>query len=232
MLKCISLSKKFGKLLALNNINLTINDNEIVGLIGPNGSGKTTLINCVTGLLKPSSGEIIFRGKNINGLSPHKICRMGISRTFQTPRLFKRLSVLENVLVAAGGDESYALQILEWVGLLNLKDVETGRLNFLQIRLLELARALASNPKIVFIDEIVAGLTPDEIEKFIELLKDIKAKGITIVWVEHVLKAMIDVVERMFVLNEGNLIAEGKPSDVLEREEVITAYLGQRIIKK
>jgi branched-chain amino acid transport system permease protein len=157
---------------------------------------------------------------------------MGISRTFQTPRLFKRLSVLENVLLAAGGDESYALQILEWVGLLNLKDVETGRLNFLQIRLLELARALASNPKIVFIDEIVAGLTPDEIEKVIELLKDIKAKGITIVWVEHVLKAMIDVVERMFVLNEGNLIAEGKPSDVLEREEVITAYLGQRIIKK
>ncbi len=224
------MTKSFGKLMALNGVDLTVNEGDILGLIGPNGSGKTTLINCISGLYKPTSGSITFMGKNIVKLKPYSICKIGIARTFQVPRPFLRLTVLENVMVGAGGDREFALKCIERVGLSEIKDVQAKNLTFHQIRLMEIARALATKPKLLLLDEVISGLNPVEIDESIKLLEEIRRMGITILWVEHVMRAIMKVADRIAVLNEGKKIAEGEPKEIANDKEVIQAYLGKRYI--
>ncbi len=230
LLECKAVTKRFGKLLALDNVDLTISKGEIVGLIGPNGSGKTTLINCISGFYKPTGGVITFMGKNIVNLKPYSICKMGIARTFQVPKPFLRLTVLENVMVSTGGDRDFALKCIEYTGLSEVKDVQARNLTFHQIRLMEVARALALRPKLLLIDEIMSGLNPTEIDASIKLIEGIRETGITILWIEHVMRAIMKVAERIVVLQEGRKIAEGKPEEIANNEKVIAAYLGERHI--
>lgn len=207
---------------------MTINEGEISGLIGPNGSGKTTLINCITGFYKPTSGKIMFLGRDITGLKSYTICKMGVARTFQIPRPFLRLTALENAMVSAGDDKDFALDCIERVGLLHVKDTKARNLTFNQIRMLEIARALASRPRLILIDEAMAGLNPVEINRSLELLKEIRESGLTLLWVEHVMRAIMKAVDRIAVLQKGRKIAEGEPKQIANDKRVIAAYLGER----
>lgn len=207
---------------------MTINEGEISGLIGPNGSGKTTLINCITGFYKPTSGKIMFLGRDITGLKSYTICKMGVARTFQIPRPFLRLTALENAMVSAGDDKDFALDCIERVGLLHVKDTKARNLTFNQIRMLEIARALASRPRLILIDEAMAGLNPVEINRSLELLKEIRESGLTLLWVEHVMRAIMKAVDRIAVLQKGRKIAEGEPKQIANDKSVIAAYLGER----
>jgi len=230
LLECRKVTKNFGKLMALKNVNLNIDENEILGLIGPNGSGKTTLINCITNFYKSTNGKILFMGKDITGLKPYTISKMGIARTFQIPRPFLRLTTLENAMVSADGNRDLALECIKRVGLSDVKDVQARNLTFHQIRMLELARALASKPKLILLDEVMAGLNPVEIDESIKLLKEIRETGVTLLWVEHVMRAIMKAADRIVVLQEGRKIAEGKPKQIANDTRVIAAYLGERYI--
>jgi ABC-type branched-subunit amino acid transport system ATPase component len=216
--------------MALNGVDLIINQGDVLGLIGPNGSGKTTLINCISGFYKPTNGSIIFQGKNISKLKSYSICKMGIARTFQVPRPFLRLTVLENVMVSSSGDRDFASKCVDLVGLSEIKDVQTKNLTFHQIRLMEIARALASKPKLLLLDEVMSGLNPVEVDASINLLKEIRETGITIMWVEHVMRAIMKAVDRIIVLQEGKKIAEGTPKQIANDERVIAAYLGEKYV--
>ena len=230
LLECKAVTKSFGKLMALNGVDLSVNEGEMLGLIGPNGSGKTTLINCISGFYKPTSGNVNFMGENIVKSKSYSICKMGIARTFQIPRPFLRLTVLENVMVSASGDRNFALKCIERVGLSEIKDVQTKNLTFHQIRLMEIARALASKPKLLLLDEVMSGLNPVEIDESIKLLEEVRETGTTILWVEHVMRAIMKAVDRIAVLQEGKKIAEDKPKQIANDEKVIAAYLGERYI--
>ena len=229
ILRCEKIVKRFGGLEALKGVDLDVDEGVIVGLIGPNGSGKTTLINCVTGLYSPTSGRIFFKDKEITGLKNYQICRLGIARTFQIPRPFPSLTVLQNVMVATL-DKSYAMECLKLTGLIDKRDILAKNLTAHQMRMLELARALATNPKILMIDEVMAGLNPVEIENTIQVIKELKKRGLTIVWVEHVMRAIMKAADYIYVLHEGLKIAEGKASEVANDEKVIEAYLGEKYV--
>jgi len=228
LIECQKLTKRFGGLVALKEVDLQLNEGEVLGLIGPNGSGKTTLINCVTGFYRPTAGKVIFNGKDITGQNNCEICRKGLARTFQIPRPFPRLTVLENVVVGSRGDREIALRSLEEVGLHSMKDTLAKNLTTHQTRMLEVARAMATNPKVLLLDEVMAGLNPVEIEETISLLGKVREGGLTLLWVEHVMRAIMKAADRLVVLHEGKKIAEGMPSEIASSEKVVEAYLGER----
>jgi branched-chain amino acid transport system ATP-binding protein len=230
--------KRFGGLVAVNNVSLGVEKGEIFGLIGPNGAGKTTLLNVMAGVYKPDAGVIGFEGEDITGLSPERICRAGIARTFQVSRPFLKMSALENVKVAAvfgnrkplEDPQAYAEEMLEFVGFPLPKETLAEGLNAVQIKKLDLARALASNPKLLLLDESAAGLTPTELLESMELIRRVRDKGITVVMVEHVMRAIMQICDRIGVLHYGQKIAEGTPDEITEDEKVADAYLGDRYL--
>jgi len=240
MLEVKNVSKYFGGLAALKNVSFTY-DGGILGIIGPNGAGKTTLFNVITGVYKPTSGKVFFEGKDITGLAPHKIRRLGIARTFQIPRPFGRETVLENVVVAGlfgrvgrvsrEEVEKEAMELLEFVGLKDKADLRASSLNIFQRKLLEIARGLISRPKLLMLDEIVAGLTPAEVDRVVELVKKInKEMGVNIIWIEHVMRAIMRSAEWIIVLDFGEIISEGPPEKVAKDPKVIKAYLGEEYV--
>ena len=228
LLECQGVKKHFGGIIALNGVDLQLDKGEILGLIGPNGSGKTTLINCITGFYRPTAGKVIFEGKEITGSKNFQICRMGIARTFQIPRPFVRLTVLQNALIGSHGDRDIALKSLDEVGMRPLENTLAKNLTTHQMRVLELARALATNPSLLMVDEVMAGLNPTEVEEMIHLLGKIRDGGRTLLWIEHVIRAIMKRADRIVVLREGEKIAEGPPSEIAASQKVVDAYLGEK----
>ena len=231
--------KEFGRLQVLKDISFTLRNGEILGLIGPNGTGKTTLVNLITGILPYSTGDMRFFGKSIKGLKPFQIGRLGISRTFQIVQPVSNMSTLENVTVGAlfgrsGGIKTVrearwkAEEILDMFGLLAKKDLPAEGLNVAERKRLGLARSLAMCPKLLLLDEIMAGLNPSEIEEAVNLIKKIRDTGVTIILIEHIMRAISNVSDRILVLHNGEKIIEDIPEVVLNDKKVIEAYLGKR----
>jgi branched-chain amino acid transport system ATP-binding protein len=237
LLQVEKLNKSFGGLMAICELNFEIFEGEIFGVIGPNGSGKTTLFNVITGFLKAHSGKVIFMGKDITGLPPHQICRKGIARIFQLVKPFAQLTVLANVMVGGMYGRNSAsnmkqareksTEILNFVGLGNKMEVAAHQLTMAERKRLELARALAAHPQLLLLDELMAGLNPAETEIAMELVKKIRGSGITVIMVEHIMKAVLGISDRIMVLNAGMKIAEGFPKEVVKNQQVIEAYLGK-----
>lgn len=233
ILEITDINKAFGGLQALSGVTITINKGEVYGLIGTNGSGKTTLFNIVCGFFKPEKGAITFKGRNITGLPPDKVCKIGIGRCFQTVQPFRSMSPMENARVARAygrkvpQDKELSLDdIMDIVGLTRKKDLVTENLTLPDKKNVEIARALAGNPELILFDEVASGLTGKEIEGRIALMKKLSRMGITIVVVEHIMKLIKGICDRVGVLHTGRLICEGRPDKVAADERVIEAYLG------
>ena len=238
MLDCIDVSKEFGGLKALKAVNFTVNENEIAGLVGPNGSGKSTLLNVISGMYKPNSGLVKFLNEDISRLPPHQICARGITKTSQTVQSFIEMTALENVYVGAlfgrKAEDDFdslnkAKELLDFVGLGKDKfNVPAKNLNVIELRRVQLARALATSPKLLLLDELLTGLTPKESDEAIALIKRINKQGVTLLIVEHVMRVIMGLCGRVVVLHHGEKICEGNPKEVCNDENVIKVYLGKK----
>lgn len=237
LLQLQNVSRNFGGLAALSEVSFDLHPGEILGLIGPNGAGKTTLVNLVTGVYRPSSGQIIFEDKRINRLKTYAIARMGIARTFQVMQPFPEMTVVDNVaagaLFATGAStleeaKELAQEHLEYVGLKRFANTPAASLTLPNRKRLELAKSLAMNPKLLLLDEVMAGLNSVEIDQSLGLIKSLVEKGITILLIEHIMKVVMSVCSRVVVLHHGSLICEGQPNYVTSDPQVIKAYLGPK----
>ncbi len=234
MLDVQNISMFFGGLAALSKVTFDVRQGEILALIGPNGAGKTTLFNCVNGFYKPSIGEVSFKGQRISGLKPHQVCRLGVARTFQVVKPLQRMSVFDNVLASAflrnptrASASAVAEEMLHFTGLWDDKDMLSKGLPLGKRKRLEIARALATQPEFLLLDESFAGLNPAELDVSIEIIKGIKARGITIMIIEHHMKVIMSISDRIVVLNYGQKIAEGTPAEIGQNAQVVEAYLGE-----
>ena len=239
VIEASDVSRNFGGVRALSGVDFTVRPQEILGIIGPNGAGKTTLFNVLNGVFPPSRGRIRFHGRDLTGLRPSQVCALGIGRTFQVVRSFSRMTLLENVVVGAfvqSASDSEAVArargALDRVGLGGLDETPAQALTNYQLRLMELARALAAHPELLLLDEPFAGLATEEIENFMELIKGLRAEGLTIVIIEHTMNVMVKLVDRFVVLDHGCVIADGAPQQVIKETSVIKAYLGDKWIQR
>jgi ABC-type branched-subunit amino acid transport system ATPase component len=238
ILELHGVGKRFGGLPAVEDVTFEVDEGEIVALVGPNGAGKSTLLKSIGGMHAPTAGTIRFDGTDITGHTAHRARHAGVAMVLQTPRPFETMTVGENVIVGAmfGDDRTRAVdavrradEMLEFVGLAQRRDEPVGNLNLHEKRFLEIARQLAGRPRLILLDEIMAGLNDSELEGSIQMVRRARADlGVTVIWVEHVMKAVMNLAERILVLNFGELIADGAPRDVMRLPSVVTAYLGER----
>jgi len=239
LLQLKSIYKTFNNFSVLSNIDFSISEGEIVGLVGPNGAGKTTLFNLICGRYRPSSGKILFEGIDITSLKPHAICRLGISRTFQSSRPFHMMSSMQNILVghifgkgfslrADPEDRQAALELLEVVGIAHKAATPAGQLTLSEQRRLDLARALATRPKLLLLDEVAAGFSPVLVKQAIQLINRVRGRGVTLLIIDHFLNLSLKVSDRLLALDHGEIIAEGPPQMVMRNRDVLQAYLGLR----
>lgn len=229
------LSKRFGGLKAIDDVSIYLKRGETLGLIGANGAGKTTLFNMISGVLKPTSGTITFDGVEIQKKKAHEICKMGIGRTYQIVQPFTTLTLLENVLAGAlmrhprvSDAREVAEGIIDMLGIGHLKNTKGASLTLIQLKRMEIARALATEPKVLLLDEVMAGLNPGERVELLETMQKIKETGVSIIIIEHIMKVIMTLADRAYVLNQGRLIAEDTPQKVMENPEVIKSYIGER----
>jgi branched-chain amino acid transport system ATP-binding protein len=234
LLEIQNISKIFGGLTAINNLSCTVDPGDIVGLIGPNGAGKTTLFNCISGFFKPESGSIIFNNDNITGVRPDLICHKGVARTFQNVKSFGEMTLFDNVMVGSfsaaknkAESKDIAINSLEFVGLIDRADDLAKDLTIGNRKKLEVARAIATNPKLLLLDEVMAGLNSTELQQMLLLLRELNARGIAILLIEHIMAAVMNISKKVIVIHHGEKIAEGLPSEVSTNKLVIEAYFGE-----
>jgi len=235
LLEVRGVTRRFAGLVANDDVSFSVNEGEIVSVIGPNGAGKSTLFGCITGFLRPDRGRVLFGGRDITGLGADRICRLGVARTFQIVQVIADMTVLENVMTGAflrhrGRREAgiHAMGVLEATGLAERRNQAGSALTIADKKRLEVAMALATDPRLLMLDESMAGLTPVELREIIELLRAVRKRGVTLVIVEHVMEAVMQLSDRVVVLNSGRKIVEGAPGEVVKDPAVIQAYLGER----
>jgi branched-chain amino acid transport system ATP-binding protein len=233
LLSLQNLEKKFGALVVTDDVSFDVAEGEIVGILGPNGAGKTTLFNLIAGTVRPDAGRVVFKDTDISALGAAERCKRGISRSFQVPHPFNGMSVFENILVGAAfgrnaaDPEAHALKVMELTGLKKKANHLASSITLLERKRLEMARALATEPELLLLDEIAGGLTESECQSLLSAIRDVHQSGVTIVWIEHVVHALLSVAQRLVVLNFGKLIVDGEPNVVMNSKDVKSVYLGE-----